>query len=169
MLVYMKPKISLHEASALIVYEPLTGLFRWLVPRSVVKVGDIAGATLSNGYVQISLKGRLYLAHRLAWLFTHQVWPNHHIDHINGVRNDNRIANLRDVSRSENNCNLTKVRRDNALGITGVRKSGDKFWARIKLHGKEEFLGAFESAAEAQAAYLKAKADRDKKLGLIPS
>jgi hypothetical protein len=102
----------------------------------------------------------MYLAHRLAWFYVHGNWPTKLIDHINGNKTDNRIANLRDVEGSLNNLNCHTPRRHNAespyIGV--VKPKRYKRWlAKITLHGKRVRLGCFDTAEEAQAAYLEAK------------
>lgn len=100
--------VSSSERAALqrqLAYCPVTGIFRWRVDHSRVRAGDIAGTVNSHGYRKIEVGGRSYAAHRLAWLFVHDKWPSADMDHINRVKDDNRIANLRDVSRAVNNRN----------------------------------------------------------------
>ena len=117
-----------------------------------------AGSVNDKGYIVIRCFGRLYHAHRLAWLLTHGAWPAGDIDHINGIRTDNRIANLRDVSRSVNQQNLKTARRDNQTGLLGVKKTRcGTFEARINLNGRYVHLGTFPAAAEAHQAYITAK------------
>lgn len=119
--------------------------------------GTKAGYVCKNGYVNIKINRRSYLAHRLAWLYHYGVWPNEQIDHINHLRSDNRIANLRDVSPSENRQNLIWAHKNNLCGVLGVSKSKGKYQASIELGGRRQFLGTFECPSEAKAAYLQAK------------
>jgi len=105
-------------------YNPDTGAFTWLPrpdePRwSGRWAGTVAGSYNTGGYVQIKFEGRLHSAHRLAWAFTHKEWPAGHIDHINGVRDDNRMVNLRLTDRTGNNRNAC-LRRDSTSGCQGV-------------------------------------------------
>lgn len=140
-------------------YDPATGVFRWLVDSNRVKAGDEAGCIDSRGYRRISV-GRSYCkAHRLAWLFVHGNWPIYDIDHINGVRSDNRIENLRDAPTSVNTQNLKRARCDNKTsGLLGVsRQSGREWVAQIWANGRNHRLGNFEDPVEAHEAYLKAK------------
>jgi hypothetical protein len=91
---------------ALLDYDPDTGVFTWRNPRTYWhKVGDVAGSVNGRGYRILGICGRYYAEHRLAWFYVHGAWPTHTIDHINRVRTDNRIANLRDVTMRENNLN----------------------------------------------------------------
>jgi hypothetical protein len=141
-------------------YEPNTGIFTRRVWRGgTSRAGSVAGASHGKtGYLQISVDGRLYFAHRLAWLHYYGEHPKKHIDHINGDKSDNRISNLRDVSRSVNLQNVRRARVDNlATGLLGVIRSRDKFSAHIFVDGKSKHLGVYSTAPEAHAAYLIAK------------
>lgn len=73
-------------------YDAFSGLFSWAVKRQKVVVGSVAGSKNSLGYVQIKISGKLYHAHRLAWLYVYGYMPEKEIDHINRIRDDNRIA-----------------------------------------------------------------------------
>jgi hypothetical protein len=146
------------EAMSLLSYEPETGLFRWKVQRNShggkVRPGAIAG-TPSYGYVAIKVLGRLWRAHRLAWLFmTGDVPPKGmEIDHINGERTDNRWANLRCVTRSQNNYNMGVSRR-NVSGVKGVSWVADRgqWLARLKIEGRIVHLSQFDEKERAIAA-----------------
>lgn len=157
---HAKAQIDAARLRELLVYEPDTGLFRWRARRRGYKVGAIAGSRQNRGYWKIRVDGSDYLAHRLAWLYEHGSWPVDQIDHINGVRDDNRLSNLRAATIAENNQNAA-LRSDNCSGFTGVgfhRRAG-KFRARIvPPGGKEVHLGLYETAEEAHAAYLAARA-----------
>lgn len=153
--------VSAERIRELLEYDPSTGLFTWKVSTSNrVKVGDIAG-TLSYGYVAIGIDGKPRLAHRLAWMLFYGEWPACDIDHINGVRHDNRIENLRAVTRSVNMQNQRRGRGGNAgglLGATRYHRSKSKWLAQIKdSSGRLHYLGIFPTAEEAHAAYVTAK------------
>lgn len=142
-------------------YEPETGAFVWLESgRGPYKrAGAIAGTLSRWGYTVIGVDGTQYLAHRMAWLYEHGKWPEQEIDHINGVKTDNRIANLRDVSRSVNQENIRTARSDSQSGILGVSWNSDqcKWVASIQVQRKQTIVGRFDDKHEAQAAYLSAK------------
>jgi hypothetical protein len=106
-----------------------------------------------GGYLSGNCLGRKMLAHRAAWAVYYGAWPEHTIDHINGIRDDNRIVNLRDVTRSQNQRNLRRDRR-NTSGTTGVCfDAHNGFWvARISVDGGRVFLGAFSDLSDAVAA-----------------
>tara|TARA_R110000803_G_scaffold48570_4_gene100987 strand:+ start:183 stop:677 length:495 start_codon:yes stop_codon:yes gene_type:complete len=131
-------------------YDPETGVFAWKVPTSNrVSVGSIAGTSHSpGGYVSIGLFGKLYKAHRLAMLYVHGESPKNDTDHINGIKNDNRINNLRAVTRTENLKNKA-LNKNNTSGTVGV------FWNKKQQAWKvvigETYCGIFKSKLDAVA------------------
>ena len=149
-----KSTLTAESVHKILEYNPETGIFTYRISRGRGgKVGAIAGSLHSSGYIFI---GR-YKAHRLAWLYVTGVWPNE-IDHINGVKHDNRWSNLRETTHSINMQNQYKVRRHNkSTGVLGVYAVGDKFQASIRTNGVLKFLGYFKTTEEAHAAYLEAK------------
>ena len=140
-------------------YSPDTGVFTHIKPRGGIRVGDMAGRKC-HGYLQISIDGKRYLAHRLAWLYIHGEFPPNCIDHVNRDRADNRIVNLRLATRGENQQNQS-MHSNNTSGYQGVcwHKKTGKWMARIKLNGKESYLGLFADIADAVAARCTAKAN----------
>jgi hypothetical protein len=115
--------------------------------------GGVVGS-YAFGYKQVGLGGRNYRAHVLAWFLYHGVWPDKELDHINGVRDDNRIANLRLATPRQQVINR-KNQANNTSGCTGVHwdKSQRKWTAQIRLPGKHnKFLGRFDTKEEAIAA-----------------
>lgn len=140
-------------------YEPDTGEFTWLVRTSRrVKIGDIAGSQNGQGYQCIRIDWKPYRAHRLACLYIDGEWPEYEIDHINGVRSDNRWINLRYATRSENSQNK-RASTSNNCGFIGVSRFRNKWRARIMLAGREKHLGCFPTPEDAHTAYLAAKAN----------
>ena len=138
---HMISYIDLHERFQ---YYPKTGEFFYRKRISSNKtIGDIAGYLNKNGYIEISINNRKHPAHRLAWLYMTGKWPEMQIDHINGVRNDNRWENLRLADNSINMRNKCLSKR-NKSGVTGVRKyirnGKEKVDAYIYLDGKQIFL-----------------------------
>jgi hypothetical protein len=141
-------------------YDPESGLLTHRTSHFKSKIGKVAGGRDNNGYVHVKIKDDSYPAHRIAWLLTYGELPSRFLDHINGDRADNRIANLRLATQSENNQNQRKARSDNkSTGILGVHyfPEGDKYRPRIMVDGKSVYLGLFETEKEARAAYLTAK------------
>jgi hypothetical protein len=155
-----KDDLSYDFVSRALAYEPKTGALAWRAGFVRTKAGgEAAGWVSALGYVQVKIGRRIYMAHRLAWLLQTGEWPAGCIDHINGVKTDNRLANLRDVSNSMNQQNRRKATRASRSGILGVaRNETRKKWrAQIYIAGKQVFLGHFDSSDAASAAYLEAK------------
>lgn len=111
----------------------------------------------TSGYLQGSLLGRNCRAHRAAWAIYHGEWPTEHIDHVNGVRADNRICNLRQATRSQNLCNRGAPSH-NTSGFKGVYWSArEKKWhVQICFGGKRKSMGYFKDKADAVSAYAQA-------------
>jgi len=139
-------------------YDANTGVFTWLVSVGCVKVGDIAGSGDGDGYVAIMIDGRHYKAHRLAWLYVTGELPSLQIDHANGTRDDNRWANLREATQSQNLANSSR-RSDNTSGFKGVGQRRGRWRAQIRKDGRRIHLGTFSTPEAAHAAYLKAAND----------
>lgn len=154
-----KSALTQEELHQLLDYDPETGLFRRKVDSRRAKAGQLAGYN-SRGYLIIYVQGRNYRAHRLAWLYVHGVWPTQQVDHINGVKTDNRICNLREATNAENNQGR-HIRSDNTSGYVGVTqdRKTKKFRAQIKVNGRYYSLGKFVTAEEASRSYLQAKAE----------
>lgn len=143
----------------LLSYDPETGIFIWLQsPRNNVASGSVAGSIDKKGYVRISYKRNIYLAHRLAWFFVYGKWPKKELDHINKNPTDNRIENLRDVTRKQNMENK-RLYKSSKTGFSGVTwHSRDKKWnVRIGHYGKRISLGYFDNLNDAINARLKAQ------------
>jgi hypothetical protein len=136
-------KVALIES---IHYDPDSGIFTWLKNQKCGKcAGDIAGSINGDGYRLIQFNGKSYKAHRLAFLYVTGSMPNGCVDHINGVRDDNRFKNLRRASLSQNGQNMALLGR-NKSGFKGVCWSKRKsLWqTQIKLNGKQYHLGYYE-------------------------
>jgi len=150
--------VTLERVKELLNYDPETGLFTWLQRRNqIISAGDKAGYVSTSGHISICIDSYRVLAHRAAWAIAYGEWPSTDIDHINGDPADNRIANLRMVSRGHNLQNQRKAHRDSKSGLLGVRKIGKKWFAKIMASGVLYNLGRFLTPEEASAAYLKAK------------
>ena len=145
--------IDAETLRAMLDYDLETGVFRWRVTLSNrAPAGTIAGARNGGGYMQIRVWGCIRAAHRLAWLYVHGVWPPEDVDHINRVRHDNRLANLRLASRSENLMNAKK-RKGTGTTLKGVTFRGGRYIARIRVRREEKHLGCFATEQEAHGAY----------------
>lgn len=149
---------------SLFLYDPETGVLRWRVrpesnfPDAVSarrwnsqNSGNEAGHIRSSGYRYVTVFGRPYPAHRVIWLHEHGVWPLH-TDHQDGVRSNNRLANLRDVTPSQNHKNV-RLKETNSSGFVGVSWNGRrKRWlAHIRVDYKQHQLGFFATKDEAVA------------------
>lgn len=134
--------LTQNELKEILDYNKNTGIFKWKVQRSQMKIGDISGHLKANsGYIQIKIYRKNYFAHRLAWLYIYGYFPKNDIDHINHIRNDNRIKNIRDVTKSFNTKNL-QLKPKAKSGIQGVYWfEKNKSWrARITVNGKHKTL-----------------------------
>lgn len=140
-------------------YDPETGVFTRIKPTCGFSVGVILGGMTKDGYVRIQISGSRNHAHCLAWLYMTGEMPKECIDHINGVRTDNRFCNLREATRGQNAQNQRKPRVNNKSGFLGVyfHKAMGKFRAEIMINGKTKGLGYFDTAEQAHKAYLEAK------------
>ena len=139
-------------------YDPSTGEFRWRAGYArCVRAGRVAGRVDGRGYASISLGGRQRAAHRLAWLHVYGENPplGFYVEHINGVKNDNRMANLRLATPQENARNRKK-HGELPKGVA-LHKCG-KWQAQISPNGVPVYLGLFGSPEDAHKAYAEAAA-----------
>jgi hypothetical protein len=161
-----KPLPPIDFLRKLLRYEPETGKLFWLERRATsVAEGDEAGS-FHNGYLRISINRKDYRAHRLAWAIYYGSEPSGEIDHINGNRSDNRIVNLRVVSRFENSQNH-KLSRTNKTGVVGVSfdKRTNRYKAKIVFRGKSYDLGRFANFEDAVAI----RKNAERKFGFHPN
>ena len=151
--------LTVERLRELLDFNPETGELCWrIAPRHQrIEPGQSAGYVGRRGYLRIRIDGAAHQAHRLAWMHHHGTPPLGDIDHIDGDRLNNRIANLRDVSKFTNQQNQVNRRFVGATGLTGVTRQRNKFEARISANGVSHHLGMFETAEAAHLAYLGAK------------
>ena len=126
--------IRLHQ---LLNYNPDTGEFTWKVDRGGgAKTDDVAGS-FNNGYREISIDGTRYKAHRLAWLMTYGQWPKDQLDHINRIKSDNRLRNLREATHAQNQQN-TSLQSNNISGVKGVSRDSraGKWRVLVRKNGR---------------------------------
>lgn len=158
-------------------YDPETGIFTWHerqredFPLENFRVrwnrdnaGKSAGWPMAHGYWCIDIRGERYPAHRLAWFLHYGYWPENDVDHINNKRQDNRIANLREATRSQNLQNAS-LRSNNTSGHKNVsyRKDTGRWTVRIrKYKGSYLAIGDFETLEEAVIAATKAREELNK-------
>lgn len=149
---------SKEQLDRLLAYDPLTGALTWKVQRSGVRFWQEAGTIKRSGYRAIRVAGLAYQAHRLAWVIMTGEEPESDIDHINGVRTDNRWVNLRSATPLQNSANAAR-QRNNLTGYKGVGTlphSPNRWQAQIKINGKNKYLGIYPSPELAHQAYMKA-------------
>jgi hypothetical protein len=150
----MPDSISLERLRELLDYDPSTGIFRWKDDAGRREKGSVAGSDM-RGYLNIQIDGIKIRAHRLAWLWVNGTYPVGPLDHINGVRHDNRIANLRNATHSQNSTNRQPRRQTGFKGIH-LRKATGLYVAKIMKNGKRLHLGEFPTPELAHEAYIKA-------------
>ena len=151
----MDPIIQrLHEV---LVYDPLTGSITWKVTLSNRGLAGKEAGQIHNvyNYRMIRVDKRMHRAHRVAWALYYGVWPKQTLDHINGIRTDNRLSNLREATMAEQAQNRKRHPRD---GLPGAHLNNGRWVAHIQVNRKQMHLGSFATAEEAHACYLKAKA-----------
>ncbi|WP_181425564.1 HNH endonuclease signature motif containing protein [Methylobacterium sp. B4] len=172
----LKDAVSVDVLRKLLAYDPLSGSMTWLerspdmfpggaqTPEHNCAIwnGKFAGRlveTSDKRYARIAIFNRRYYAHRVAWALQTGAWPTREIDHINGNKKDNRLANLREVAELENSRNQP-LRKANTSGVHGVRwkEQINRWIAFIGIDGKFIHLGNFLTRAEAIAARRQAEA-----------
>lgn len=154
-LFYLAYMITQDRIKEILHYDPLTGIFS-----RINNLHKKCGSVMPSGYIVIKIYRKNYLAHRLAWLYVYGEFPKMAIDHINGIRCDNKIGNLRLATSSENNRNAG-LRKDNTSGAKGVSwKSREKRWVvQIAFDGKTREIGYFKEKQEAIDVHAKASAE----------
>lgn len=136
-------------------FDPDTGQFTWCKSLSLRgRVGERAGHSQKDGRVIVGIDGVSYLAHRLAWLYTHGAWPLNLIDHINRDNSDNRLVNLRQATSSENKLNAD-AHRDSVTGLKGITfdRSRARWVVQLSKKGRKSIAKRFVSKAEAIEFY----------------
>lgn len=144
--------ITCEKVRQLFSYDKKVGLLIRKVRRSNQHIGTVAGRVGNHGAIVIHIEGRLYLAHRLIWLYVTGAFPKDKIDHINGDKMDNRWSNLRECTQAQNLCN-TKLRSNNKTGAKGVHiHSQGRFRVQVKKGGVIVFDKLFDDLATAKQA-----------------
>lgn len=165
--------LSIKQLREALSYDPETGVIFWKY-RPLEHFDSVAGMNRSNGrfagkaagspqnagYLHVCLWGKNYLVHRVLWALHYGAWPSENIDHINGNRSDNRLVNLREVSKKENHRNM-KMPSTNKSGFMGVHWSNQKrSWvAQIRVDAKTIYIGRYHILEEAIAARKKAEVE----------
>jgi len=154
-------EITQEQLKEVLNYDPNTGIFTWakqVGQRGVI--GKPAGSLdKAKGYISIKINRKKYAAHRLAWLYFYGYMPKDLIDHEDGIKDNNRIKNLREANTSQNQHNQRKPRKDNTSGYLGVTfsKKSKKYTAKIRTNNIVKHLGMFTDPKLASEAYLTAK------------
>lgn len=180
----MKTELTQAMARQLLEYDPHTGKLTWRKRTPDLFAGTRNSAehsckrwntkfsgkeaftAVTTGYKVGAIFAKNYLAHRVIWLLLFGHFPDEQIDHINGDRTDNRLANLRAVTNAEN-CKNQCARSDNTTGVTGVYwfKRDSKWVVSITANGKQKHLGYFDEFEDAVARRKAAEAE----LGFHPN
>ncbi|SDC67314.1 AP2 domain-containing protein [Massilia sp. PDC64] len=148
-------QIPVERLRELLGYDPESGVLTWRVsrPKYGCAVGQRAGWIEPKGYVHVSIDQVKLKGHRVAWALHYGAWPAGNLDHVNGVRSDNRIANLRIADQHQNIAN-SPIRVNNKCGVKGVVRTEDGKWqAQITVRGKRHHLGRFKTKEAAGQAY----------------
>ena len=149
--------LTFEKAKELFTYDRETGIIKWRKRFNPKQRADlVAGCTRFNddGYTQIGINGKLYPAHRIAMLLAYGFYGDGlEVDHINHIRDDNRLANIRFVTKSGNRRNQSRSSK-NTSGVAGVYyyKAKRKYVAQIKVDGVNIYLGIFVTLEEATEA-----------------
>ncbi len=146
--------ITQSELKDILHYDQDTGVFTWINPKRKLVINCVAGTTF-EGYIIIKINNKQYRAHRLAWLYVYGKFPSNLIDHINGIRNDNRLCNLRECTNQQNLFNR-KNESNNTSGFKGVYwETARQIWkVCIVVNNKHIYLGRFKEKQEAINSYL---------------
>ena len=143
-----------HNWNEYFLYDEVTGKLYWKEARGKMRKGSHAGCPDAYGYLLVGLNNGLHKAHRIIWEMHNGAIPDGFvIDHINQIKDDNRLENLRIASKSSNALN-SKVRRDSSSGCCGVswKKDKKKYLAYININGKRRFIGYYDEIEEAKKA-----------------
>jgi hypothetical protein len=168
------PIITQDYLRSILDYDPESGIFIWrersaeMFPNETPRrssanqaacwntryVGRPAGTFRDGEYTIVRIPGHKsqVLAHRLAWFWFYGVWPSGDIDHVSRDKTDNRISNLREATRSQNQINRAH-RRDNVLGVRGVCRHSGRYVAQISFNRRHIYIGMYETLEDAKRAY----------------
>lgn len=151
---------SIDRLRELFLYDESAGVFRWRSKPGPhawkAVIGAIAGSE-DRRYATLCVDGKSLLAHRAAWAYVNGEWPPGQIDHIDGNKKNNSIANLRNATALVNQQNQRRPHRCNSTGFLGVVPVRNKFRAQISIDGASRNKGTYLTAEAAHEAYLKAK------------
>lgn len=147
-------RMTYERAKEKLSYDPETGEFtRIRLNGKNIKTGK----KQHDGYIYVSVDATFYCAHRVAFLLMTGRWPHPFVDHINGIRDDNRWSNLRESSRAMNAQNILRPSRRNSSGFLGVSHMKGRWRATLSIAGKQVWLGLYDTPEQAHQAYLDGK------------
>jgi hypothetical protein len=147
----MAPKIlPIEQLQRLFRYDPDTGHLHWVATGKGRIKKKPAGTIVKAGYIGVMIDGKRHYVHRIAWALHHGKHPDDQLDHINGIKTDNRICNLREATNAQNGKNLPLMR-NNTSGYSGVSfdKKNNKWRASIRVNGKIMHFGRYELKEQA--------------------
>ena len=142
--------MNINELKSLLSYEPDTGVIRWIAQgKGRIKKKE-AGTLLHSGYAGICIGPKRWQSHRIAWALHYGEWPKDQIDHINGIKTDNRICNLREATNAQNgkNLGLSKANTSGHKGVCFDKQTG-KWRAIIKVNFKQINIGRYADLQDA--------------------
>ena len=135
-------------------FEYRDGHLFWAKPTArCVKINQQFGCYDKDGYRVGRLKGKLYKEHRLIWLYYNSKWPKDQIDHINGVKDDNRIENLRECTHQQNMFNKKSYGKASQYKGVCWSKQNKKWVAGYRYKRKRYYVGYYDTELEAAKAY----------------
>lgn len=142
---------------SIISYNKKTGVLRWKYKKDHLAAKRVAGIKHHTGYLYVKIKGRMYGAHRIAWLIVKGRWPRKFLDHKNGIKNDNRFTNLRNVTHFQNGMNRRKIKAGSSkLKGVSLSKTTGLWHTTIMKNGRSYYLGQFKTDVEGHAVYCNA-------------
>lgn len=158
----LETTLTAEEARHRLAYDAETGCLTWVNPASHrVRKGDIVTSVRADGYIQVGIAGRRYMAHRVIWLMVTGSWPTNLVDHKDGDKTNNRWVNLRCATHVLNAQNLRRGHKDSKHGLLGVSfirgRKKNPFRSELRVDGRSVYLGTFPTPETAHSAYLAAK------------
>jgi len=153
----MNNSVTWNELVKVLDYNVKTGIFKWKISGGSIRENRIAGSIREDGdgYIEICINGKYYLAHRLAWFYVHGYFPEHGLDHMDRIKHHNGIDNLREATQSCNMRNTGNLK-NNTSGVKGVHwhKLAKKWNAKIMVLNKTKHLGLYKDFNNAVCARL---------------
>lgn len=146
--------MTLERLKSVVHYDPVIGIFLWKErTANRVHYGDFALSKDAYGYYKFMVDGHSSPVHRAAWFYMTGEWPKNDIDHINGIRSDNRFCNLRQAERYQNLRNMRSRGGTSKFKGVSFDPARGKWKAQIQIMGKNKYIGRYASEEEAAIAY----------------